>query len=41
VAKEAFGEEVHYHLVHTAKQEWARFNQVVTDWELARNFERI
>jgi glutamine synthetase len=41
VAKEAFGEEVHYHLVHTAKQEWARFNQVVTDWELRRNFERI
>jgi glutamine synthetase len=41
VAREAFGEEVHYHLVHTAKQEWARFNQVVTDWELQRNFERI
>jgi glutamine synthetase len=41
VAKEAFGEEVHYHLVHTAKQEWKRFNGVVTDWELQRNFERI
>jgi glutamine synthetase len=41
VAREAFGDEVHYHLVHTAKQEWARFNQAVTDWELQRNFERI
>jgi glutamine synthetase len=41
VAKEAFGEDVHYHLIHTARQEWARFNQVVTDWELQRNFERI
>jgi glutamine synthetase len=41
VARESFGDEVHYHLVHTAKQEWARFNQVVTDWELQRNFERI
>ena len=36
-----FGDEVHFHLVTTAKQEWARFNQVVTDWELQRNFERI
>ena len=41
VAKKAFGDDVHFHLLNTAKQEWARFNQVVTDWELQRNFERI
>jgi glutamine synthetase len=41
VALKAFGEEVHFHLVHTAKQEWARSNQAITDWELQRNFERI
>ena len=41
LAKKAFGDEVHFHLVNTAKQEWARFNQVITDWELQRNFERI
>jgi glutamine synthetase len=37
----AFGEEVHAHLVNTARQEWAAFNRAVTDWELRRNFERI
>jgi len=41
VAAEAFGDDVHYHLLNTARQEWVRANQVVTDWELARNFERI
>ena len=41
VAAEAFGPEVHHHLVNTARQEWAAANRVVTDWELARNFERI
>ncbi len=41
VALEAFGEDVHFHLLNTARQEWARANEVVTDWELARNFERI
>jgi glutamine synthetase len=41
VARKAFGDEVHFHLVHTARQEWARFNATVTDWELRRNFERI
>jgi glutamine synthetase len=41
VAVEAFGPEVHYHLLNTAQQEWASANRVVTDWELARNFERI
>ncbi len=41
VAVEAFGADVHHHLVNTARQEWAKANAVVTDWELARNFERI
>lgn len=41
VAKKAFGDDVHFHLLNTARQEWARFNQTITDWELQRNFERI
>ena len=41
VAAEAFGAEVHQHLVNTARKEWEAANRVVTDWELARNFERI
>jgi len=41
IAAKAFGEDVHFHLINTARQEWARANQTVTDWELARNFERI
>jgi glutamine synthetase len=41
VAAEAFGPDVHHHLLNTARQEWATANRVVTDWELARNFERI
>ena len=41
IAAKALGEEVHYHLTNTARQEWARANHAVTDWELARNFERI
>ena len=41
VAAHAFGDDVHHHLVNTARQEWVRANQTVTDWELARNFERI
>ena len=41
VAAEAFGPEVHHHLLNTAVQEWAASNRHVTDWELARNFERI
>jgi glutamine synthetase len=40
VAKEAFGEEVHFHLGHAAEEEWAAFNRCVTDWELMRYFER-
>jgi glutamine synthetase len=41
VALEAFGADVHHHLANTARQEWLAANRVVTDWELARNFERI
>ena len=39
--RSAFGDEVHFHLMNTARQEWKRFNQGITDWELQRNFERI
>ena len=41
VAREAFGADVHHHLLNTAEQEWVAANRHVTDWELARNFERI
>ncbi len=41
VAPAAFGPEVHAHLVNTAKQEWAAFGQVVTDWERRRCFEQF
>jgi glutamine synthetase len=41
VAREAFGDFVFEHLVNTARQEQIIFdNQVVTDWELQRYFER-
>ncbi len=41
VAREAFGDFVFEHLVNTARQEQIIFdNQVVTDWELERYFER-
>ena len=41
VARAAFGEQVHHHLLNTAEQEWAAFNRAVTDWELRRGFERL
>jgi glutamine synthetase len=41
VAAEAFGADVHHHFLNTAHQEWQAANRVVTDWERARNFERI
>ncbi|MEZ5180565.1 MAG: glutamine synthetase family protein [Acidimicrobiales bacterium] len=41
VAKAAFGDEVHHHILNTAEQEWAAFNRAVTDWELRRNFEQL
>jgi glutamine synthetase len=40
-ARDAFGDDVHFHLLHTAEAEWRAFNNVVTEWELRRNFERI
>jgi glutamine synthetase len=39
-AQAAFGDDVVYHFITTAKHEWAQFNTAVTDWELRRNFER-
>ena len=41
VARWAFGDDVHHHLLNTAEQEWASFNRTVTDWELRRNFEQF
>jgi glutamine synthetase len=40
IAVKALGEDVHFHLLNTARQEWATFNRVVTDWERRRNFEQ-
>jgi glutamine synthetase len=41
VARAALGDRVLEHYLHTAKLEQQAFDQVVTDWELIRNFERI
>ncbi len=41
VARDAFGEDVHHHVLNMAEQEWLASNQCVTDWELRRYFERI
>jgi glutamine synthetase len=41
VARAAFGDEVHHHVLVTAQAEWAAFNQAVTDWERTRYWERI
>jgi glutamine synthetase len=41
VAKEAFGERVIEHYLHTARLEQEAYDRAVTDWELMRNFERI
>jgi glutamine synthetase len=41
VAVEAFGAPVHAHLLNTAKEEWAAFGRVVTDWERRRCFEQL
>lgn len=41
IAREALGDFVFEHLLNTAEQEQIIFdNRVVTDWELARYFER-
>jgi glutamine synthetase len=41
LAVDAFGAPVHQHLVNTARQEWAAFGKVVTDWERRRCFEQF
>lgn len=41
IAREAFGEDVHHHILTMAKAEWEAFNHTVTDWELRRYWERI
>ena len=41
VAREAFGSKVVEHYLHHGRLEQQAFDQVVTDWELIRHFERI
>ena len=38
--RNAFGDDVVDHYVHTARWEQAEFDKKVTDWELFRGFER-
>jgi glutamine synthetase len=40
IAADAFGTDVHDHLLNTARQELAHFNRAVTDWERRRNFDQ-
>jgi glutamine synthetase len=40
VAYDAFGAEVVAHYGHAARLEWQAYSRAVTDWELARGFER-
>ena len=41
VAREALGDDVVDHYVNMADVELAAFDAAVTDWELARTFERM
>jgi glutamine synthetase len=41
IAREAFGAEVVAHYANNARVELAAFDAAVTDWELARGFERL
>lgn len=41
LARQAFGETVFEHYLHTAKAEQAAFDRAVTCWERERNFERV
>ncbi len=41
VAKTIFGDDVHHHLLNTARQEWAAANRAVTDWERQRYFAQF
>ena len=36
----AFGDEVVDHYVHAARWEQSEYDRRVTDWEIARGFER-
>ena len=38
--RRAFGEEVIDHYVHAARWEQQEYDRRVTDWEVARGFER-
>ena len=38
--REAFGDEVIDHYVHTAEWEQKEYDRRITDWELQRGFER-
>ena len=38
--REAFGDAVVEHYVHTAKWEQLEYDRRITDWELMRGFER-
>ncbi len=40
IGPDAFGADVHDHLLNTARQELAHFNRAVTDWERRRNFDQ-
>jgi glutamine synthetase len=40
VANDAFGPEMVRHYGNAARLEWQKFSRAVTDWELARGFER-
>ncbi|MEM9683151.1 MAG: glutamine synthetase family protein [Pseudomonadota bacterium] len=40
VLREAFGDEVIEHYLHTGRWEQSEYDRRVTDWELMRNFER-
>jgi glutamine synthetase len=40
IAVDAFGTDVHEHLLNTARQEWLAFGRAVTDWERRRNFDQ-
>jgi len=41
IARACFGDDVHHHLLTTARAEWRAFNATVTDWEFHRYWERI
>ena len=40
MAGAAFGKDVVAHYATAGRREWTAFSRAVTDWELARGFER-